>query len=866
MAAFTFVSAYFELNPSQTNTYFQHFKRLVSLGFPIILFLDSKLEYRKYELEDTNVRIEIMDWDLFPINQYRSSHGLLSPLEQPRHFSETKDTEQYMTLMNTKPFFLVQASHLCAFETYVWIDFGILKLTQDLEHVRANFSKLKQYSKIVIPGGFQSKGLLSDEQLMSHVHWRFCGGIVICPKQHIESFFHSTFQELVALVSKRKITWELNLWANVEARHPELIQYYSADCNPKIFGFYDQKIVLVHEITEPIQDIPGFQTWVRDTIRTGDFQAACFMPKTDAARRGLDEIVASLRMSLIPAAIVSDFAAFCNEVGWDANYTYGCVLNSVGMKVVRSVPLPKLTAGIYKLTHVYNDTESCVSTMFQLTNDSSTIGYLPKSISSIMATSYPYVACPHYRLAMNDFTKGQWKLAIQKFKQSIRGGALSDDELWCAHYRIAQAWRALGNDLKMESWIHSAYQLKKTRAEPIYLACNVFRERGQNFKAYHYYLLGKRILRPNDSESYCTEPAIYAYKFDYESTILHYWIYSSDTDRIKGLIDILRYLNKTEFGNRNVLSNMDYYLPRLGNYGTIYKLGVSETDDHYAPSSASILEWNGRLLVNVRYVNYRIQLNGSYMMYDNGTYNNANNIKTRNALVYLDNKGECSAPTFLNLQLTDIPKLDSGIRGVEDVRLFTFQNQLIYTATTREYSYKQDTNRILLGTCDTDKLCFSNNRILRPPTETACEKNWIPINHCDEKILFIYGWHPLQIGDIDADGKLHICINHPTPTFWKHYRGSSTFLTHNDQLWCITHGVKEGSPRRYYHQFVALDKNTYVPLRYSIPFFFMDYKIEYCVGFIKTDNQFLCIFSRNDKDPYILYINTSAVDPLMISI
>jgi hypothetical protein len=251
------------------------------------------------------------------------------------------------------------------------------------------------------------------------------------------------------------------------------------------------------------------------------------------------------------------------------------------------------------------------------------------------------------------------------------------------------------------------------------------------------------------------------------------------------------------------------------------------------------------------------------MMYDNGTYNSANNIKTRNALYYLDG---LDTPKFFNLQLADIPKLDSGIRGIEDVRLFVFQNQIMYTATTREYSYKQDTNRILVGKYDISAMCFSNNRILRPPTETACEKNWIPINHRDEKILFVYGWHPLQIGEINAEGQLQICIQYPTPSFWKHYRGSSTFITYNDQLLCITHGVKEGWPRRYYHQFVVLDKTTYKPLRYSVPFFFMEYKIEYCVGLIQSGNEFICIFSRNDAHPHVLHIKTSVLESMMLQV
>lgn len=469
----------------------------------------------------------------------------------------------------------------------------------------------------------------------------------------------------------------------------------------------------------------------------------------------------------------------------------------------------------------------------------------------------------NFVLAKNSFAAGRWEDAIRYFKQSIRNDMLSTDETWCAYYSIARAWKERNNDIKMESWVNKAFQLDKTRAEPLYLACNRFRDRGQHFKAYHYYLLGKSIPRPAD-EVYCLERDVYDYKFDYENTILHYWVYSSDADRIKGLCSIICYLNKWDYCANNVLSNMDFYIPRLGNYGSIKKLACDETADNYAPSSSSILELNGRHIVNVRYVNYRIQPHGGYMMYDNGTYNAMNNIKTRNAVIEFND--DPPNPVFFNLELDDIRKLDCGIRGIEDVRLFLFQDKVMYTATTREYSYKQDTNRILVGTYDLDTMRFRHNRILRPPCETSCEKNWIPINHRDEKVLFVYGWHPLQIGEINDEGRLQISIQHNTPPFWKHYRGSSTFISHNDQLWCITHGVKEGSPRRYYHQFVVLDKHTYAPLRYSAPFYFMDYKIEYCIGLAKIADNFVCMFSRNDMNPHVLTIKTSAVEPLMMSV
>ena len=44
--------------------------------------------------------------------------------------------------------FLLKSKDLTDKETLVWVDFGILKITNDLEHFKNNFSKLKKYNQI----------------------------------------------------------------------------------------------------------------------------------------------------------------------------------------------------------------------------------------------------------------------------------------------------------------------------------------------------------------------------------------------------------------------------------------------------------------------------------------------------------------------------------------------------------------------------------------------------------------------------------------------------------------------------------------------------------------------------------------------
>ena len=165
---------------------------------------------------------------------------------------------------------------------------------------------------------------------------------------------------------------------------------------------------------------------------------------------------------------------------------------------------------------------------------------------------------------------------------------------------------------------------------------------------------------------------------------------------------------------------------------------------------------------------------------------------------------------------------------IYNIRLFVFQDNIYYIGSSKEYSY-HDKIRMVMGMYDIESLTYRNNRCLYPPSETSCEKNWIPINHNDEQIYFIYNWYPLSIGSLVSD-KLCINIKHETPHFFKHMRGSTCGVNYEGALWFLTHGVKYSIPRKYYHQFVVLEKDTYKPLSYSLPFYFNRFQIEYCIG------------------------------------
>jgi GR25 family glycosyltransferase involved in LPS biosynthesis len=352
----------------------------------------------------------------------------------------------------------------------------------------------------------------------------------------------------------------------------------------------------------------------------------------------------------------------------------------------------------------------------------------------------------------------------------------------------------------------------------------------------------------------------------YEQTILHY--YTFPNNKLDGMKVLINYFNKYNKNLDNVYDNLDYYLDRLANKGTITPLNIP-INDIFNASSCSMVEYNDMIIINVRSVNYRI-IYGKYIAYDtknNGFYEYAT-IFTNNSVIKTLNfsnfKEDKNNNIIFNNTITDLPKQNSFAKGLEDLRIFNFQNKLYYTATSTEYSIR-GLHNIVLGEYDINTYEYKNNNIIEPPVPSDCEKNWIFINENNMKMLFVYKWFPLQIGEIN-NNKLNITINHPTPNFFKYYRGSTNFIEYNNQLWCITHTAKYYTPRKYFHQFLVLDKHTYKPIKYSIPFYFNFYQIEYSLGFIIKNDIAYIIFSQNDSDPYLLQIDMNNLDDIFIDV
>lgn len=403
-----------------------------------------------------------------------------------------------------------------------------------------------------------------------------------------------------------------------------------------------------------------------------------------------------------------------------------------------------------------------------------------------------------FYLAQTYHSTGRWKDSIAMYKRRINAGGWFE-EIWYSHYMIAKCHRELGNIPKFEEWMLRAYEYRKERAESLYELARYFRQDGQHYKAYQYVVMGQKI--PMSTDSLFIETDVYRGLFDYEQSVLDYYVKSN---RYEGLRSSVHYMLKLGLHHPSVLYNLQYYTKPIVSERKRLTF-PSVFGPSFSPSALSVLEYP---FVNVRYVNYKV-VDGNFITPEGLSLceNACFNIETGQLVAKMDEA------------TVNLPVLDHTIRGLEDVRGYFDKNGTsCFTATV--HNYDKDI-RILQGKYTTGQ--YKDCRVLPSPHGRHCEKNWLPINGTD---MFIYDWHPLTL--VDSSGTIVKEIQ--TAPMFSNFRGSAPPIKMDGKWWTLVHMVDYGPPRKYYHCLVELNTD-FVPTRISMPFTFVSPAIEYCLSF-----------------------------------
>lgn len=504
---------------------------------------------------------------------------------------------------------------------------------------------------------------------------------------------------------------------------------------------------------------------------------------------------------------------------------------------------------------------------------------------------------------------GDTDLAIETYKKRVELGGWFE-EVWHSYYCIGKCYRAKGDMVSAIYWWMEGYQFFPKRVENLYEIITHYRQSGKNQLGYLFYnmALKQMLLNPNPDYLFLQRD-VYEYKLDYEFSIIGYYCNTDNYDMTRICTKVLACGLTESSVARNVMSNYKFYskklidrsapLPEawLNSLKDIGKELVAAEPDgaYFVPSTPSVVFVGDELVVNVRYVNYRIN--------DRGGYENREHIATKNVLARFD------ATTFERKTDDEFMWYDESIDnlyvGLEDVRLFysKAQDKLVYNANRglgahhlvveHGQALSKSEHEVLDLAKSAKTANFLNPGQIYMEGQQQVEKNWLLFEDANGKTKVIYNWHDLVIGDllpkdlqkdaeseVDSDDEIEESDKTPesggyvfekthairTPPLFKYFRGSTNGILVDNEIWFICHVVSYEDRRYYYHAFVVLDATTYEPLRFTPMFTFEGEKVEYTLGFVyqADQEQFLIGYSKMDRSTHYLAVKKDVVESMMV--
>jgi len=477
----------------------------------------------------------------------------------------------------------------------------------------------------------------------------------------------------------------------------------------------------------------------------------------------------------------------------------------------------------------------------------------------------------YFYLANSYHDCGRFGEAINVYKKRIELGGWIE-EVWYSYYRVGLCFKNMDkiNDA-IRYWMEG-YNYYPERLEGLYEVLQHYRLTSKQKLGDMIYQTARKILNLNKNKEHYLflHNDVYTHKIYYEYTIIACY------NGIKNInYEVIKVLNNSKDVNEtnNLLSNMKFYKDVLTQQSkiTIDSSIVSNinNEDVKLTSSSSCLipnASNNGYQMNIRYVNYYITDNGSYLNCDK-------HIISVNKYVEFDENLNVQKETWMELKFDNRRYI-----GVEDIRIFNDveTNELMYIGT----GYHQNEQiGIVSGKYDIDNLKLTGNEITQNFNNSGCEKNWVFIDF-NNATHVVYDWNPLNICKINKEtNKLEKVAKRETPLIFSKIRGSTSGFKYiktidksksgntqidieESEIWFVNHIVSYESPRHYYHIITVFDSNMNL-LRYSAPFKFEGDPIEYCLSIIVEEERVLINYSNWDRTTRIGIYDKKYIDSIL---
>jgi tetratricopeptide (TPR) repeat protein len=462
----------------------------------------------------------------------------------------------------------------------------------------------------------------------------------------------------------------------------------------------------------------------------------------------------------------------------------------------------------------------------------------------------------YFYLANSYHDSGKFEEAIKTYKKRIEMGGWIQ-EVWYSYYRIGLSYMRLDRPADaINAWLNG-YESYPERLENLYEIIKYYRVLSKHKLAYTFYkmALEKLYIQRNKDDYLFLHNNVYTYEIEYEYSIIAYYLGIRNINN--NIITILNNSNDDNL-NRKVLENMKFYKDTLTSY-KIFDLSnklevpINNESTNFNSSSSCLIKDDNTYKLNIRYVNYNITNNGSYLNCDK-------NIITINKFIEFDYKFD-----LINDKIFGLLFNNRRYIGIEDVRIYKdSNNELLFMGTGL---HENNNLGIMQGKYNTDDFILRANEIKCTFKDSGCEKNWVFFEYKGETHV-IYNWYPLTISKIE-DNKLNLVEIKQVPKIFKYFRGSTNGFhyfneqTNKKEIWFVVHLVSYESPRHYYHAIVVFDDNLNL-LRYSAPFKFSGEPIEYCLSIVVEEDKVIINYSEWDRTTKIGFYKKSYIDSKLI--
>jgi FkbM family methyltransferase len=399
-----------------------------------------------------------------------------------------------------------------------------------------------------------------------------------------------------------------------------------------------------------------------------------------------------------------------------------------------------------------------------------------------------------------------------------------------------------------------------------------FRLQGKNQEAFNHAKLGLACLPVDQTDQ--------AWKLYEEIGIVAYYIDQKDEGHAACNNVVLS--NAPGHTRNQALRNMSFYMKPLSCLSRkTFSTPPGQFGTYHASSPSIFRDKTGKLLFNLRLVNYQIGTQGQYFIDDH-----LGHVRTENQIIELYDDFSLdliAQPTFLIPSNLLCPLYPGSIRGLEDLRLFGEDaTGLRFFATCLETN-RQHVPQICLGTLVRNVASVSDNgsdlkgedlhitytvtdlKPLRIDSSVPfqCEKNWMPWID-NGTVKFIYSWEPLRIFEIQ-DGKMdpvEIYNGRIGDRNLDTFRGSAPPIKYKGGMLCTVHQVFYNSPRQYYHRFVWIS-DDFTQVQYSDPYFFEERQIEFNLSICHHKDGLLVGYSVMDNTATLAVVDYNVLDTML---